>query len=89
MIDREKVIRGLECCEKANNCGNCPYDGECAKRGFALTRDAIALLREQDAVKPKWFLKDPFFRCGVCDKELPDSQFRFCPWCGRAVKWDD
>ena len=51
MIDREKVIKALECCEKANNCGNCPYDGECTKRDFALTRDAIALLREQEPVK--------------------------------------
>jgi hypothetical protein len=47
-IDRVKVIKGLECCEKVDNCGNCPYDVECAKRDFALTRDAIALLREQE-----------------------------------------
>jgi len=65
MPDREKVIKGLECCEKANNCGNCPYDGECAKRGFALTRDAIVLLREQEP---------EIVRCKDCKHYDQDTQ---------------
>lgn len=92
MPDREKIIRDIERCAHhvPDACRDCSkygggYELRCMEH---LMEDALALLREQDAVKPKWFLKDPFFRCGVCDKELPDSQFRFCPWCGRAVKWD-
>ena len=53
MTDREKVIKGLECCIKGNTCSSdCPYfngvpmtDGECIT---ALQADALALLKEQD-----------------------------------------
>ena len=50
MIDREKVIKGLECCAK-DNCtitDICPYGKEDA--GYCIERlcsDALALLKEQ------------------------------------------
>ena len=50
MIDREKVIKGLECCAK-DNCSindTCPYGKEdasyCLER---LSADALAMLKEQ------------------------------------------
>lgn len=49
-IDREKVIRGLECCgtESASDChGDCPYDGDGICIAF-LCQEALALLKEQD-----------------------------------------
>lgn len=58
MIDREKVIRGLEC--RSNNaigrdCENCPYGIQMARRWgcdfLKLAYDALALLKEQDAAK--------------------------------------
>lgn len=52
MIDREKVIRGLECCKEACAIGCCPYwngsitDGSCMLK---LHANALALLKEQEA----------------------------------------
>lgn len=53
MDDREKVIKGLECCANEEVCGSvCPYfkkfpmaDEYCV---MALLSDALALLKEQD-----------------------------------------
>ena len=52
MTDREKVIKGLECCQKSGACFNvkgptCPYY---IKTGCAdqLIEDAYALLKEQE-----------------------------------------
>ena len=56
MPDREKVIKGLECCTNSdmNMClYNCPYhkdhtDG--CSGGIKMMRDALALLKEQETV---------------------------------------
>ena len=48
----EKVIKGLECCSvPEGHCGKCPYetDGYVAECTSALARDALALLKEQEA----------------------------------------
>ena len=53
MADREKVLKGLECCCSMTGeaCRQCPYDEECAEMigsGFAhLCSDALELLKEQ------------------------------------------
>ena len=72
MIDREKVIRGLELCaydpdpgqelKEIRSCPECPYyrDG-CSSQ---LIRDALALLKEQEGVKPIGGYG--FYFCGVC-----------------------
>ena len=50
-MDREKVIKGLECCCThivGMNCGRCPYeDDDISYCTSALTYDALALLKEQ------------------------------------------
>ena len=58
MPDREKVIKGLECCIResdslySNPCNGCPYEGkECIDR---LKVDSLALLKEQEEQKRKW-----------------------------------
>ena len=48
MPDREKVIKGLECCIKHDpddkpRCGECPYDGACLNR---LKADALELAKD-------------------------------------------
>ena len=54
MIEREKVMRGLECCMRENNtnmCGDCPYHDSSETRFGCMRsamRDALALLREQE-----------------------------------------
>ena len=50
MNDREKVIKGLECCiirysDDYARCDECPYESACGKR---LKQDALALLKAQE-----------------------------------------
>ena len=86
MTDREKVIKGLECCNSLHNdsivkCAtDCPYwefDAKC--RGFVM-RDALALLKAQEPVEPKiidtvnskLYHNDMFknYYCGNCGEFL-------------------
>jgi len=52
MIDREKVVKGLEVCTKPGTRGcfydikECPYDENGCR--MALMRDALALLKERE-----------------------------------------
>lgn len=60
MIDREKVIKGLECClpmtrrNGLGDCGKCPYDRKITLEGgiteccHELMLDALALLKAQE-----------------------------------------
>lgn len=80
MIDREKVIRGLECCKEACAIGCCPYwngsitDGSCMLK---LHANALALLKEQEAV----------VRCEDCENWIPgyitDHDDFIPPKCGK------
>ena len=94
MTDREKVIKGLECCAEmsGDECRKCPYGDECLVPDFPcgmshLAADALALLREQEPVPPDT-AGAPWWRCGNCGGDIVTEQFKFCPWCGKAVKWD-
>ena len=68
MIDREKVIKGLESCAKwmgendINACDNCPYHNHFRyynnKCTAMVNNDAIALLKEQEASIPVSWLKE-------------------------------
>ena len=88
MDDREKVIKGLYYC--SNDCSLiCPYydaDGCNA----LLARDALALLKEQEAVKPIPPTDDSdLWKCGNCNHQLfRCTHQRYCEMCGRKVKWD-
>lgn len=93
MPDREKVIKGLTVCTEygtpVEDCRKCPYQGEeyCTD---AVMLDALALLREQEPVKPTE--KNGWHYCGACgrliDSDFADEEvFQYCPNCGRAVKW--
>ena len=100
MTDREKVIRAVETCfdswiDKHRNMGLDLHEVE------RMKREALELLKEQEAIKPTlavdtWICSN----CGhslesqtlIDDKENPqvlvNEQYDFCPQCGRAVKWD-
>lgn len=58
MTDREKVIKGLECCAQmaGEACRKCPYTNECEDGLFAgsahLAADALTLLREYMPMGP-------------------------------------
>lgn len=89
MIDREKVIKGLKQHREARlySCDNCPYtnDTDCQSK---LCSDAVALLKEQEPVKPDY---SPYYQewyCGNCGKMIPRA-YNYCNYCGKAVKWND
>ena len=97
MVEVEKVIRGLECCEHpyAKKCATCPYNSytpdsmECT--GY-LCKDILALLKEQEPVKPRWThptVDKKVMMCGSCGIAIPLGKPNYCPWCGRKVKWND
>ena len=52
MTDREKVIKGLECCMSEKICNSpCPYKGQCDDGGYYFSKaieDAIVLLEAQE-----------------------------------------
>ena len=101
MMDKcENVIKGLECCTTQGfGCienKKCPYGvqrygSHCVD---SLLRDALALLKAQEPVEPlrinhdtKW-QRDTECICGECGSSFYRLKVNFCPWCGRAVKWD-
>lgn len=105
MIDKEKVIKGLECCRNLNppddwDCPEeCPYSIESNPHRCCafdpLLNDALALLQEQEAVKPVVHITNANltnganFACGKCGSSFLHKAVNFCPYCGRKVKWDD
>ena len=103
-MDREKVIKGMEMCISPDECSpdECPYyirpnneSGLCWDR---LMTDALALLKEQEAVKP--VLDEQTGRiwlCGKCgayvgfednDPHDPNEFDKYCRDCGRPVLWE-
>lgn len=97
MADREKVIEALHCRAYDDDfpCFMCAYYRQdekpvarCDYRG--LMDDAIALLKEQDAVEPKVIRMNvfgyPVHACGKCGHSITESM-NYCSRCGTAVKW--
>ena len=95
-MDREKVIKALEVCiplDEDENCPmECPYYRDVCSGYSQVMRDALTLLKEQEAVKP--ILKREgrnkyynYYVCPVCDNELWYDQ-NYCIECGRPVKWE-
>lgn len=93
-MDREKVMRGLECCCThivGMSCGNCPYEIEQREdEGISdctsvLAYDALAMLKEQEAVEPRVSTAEQ--RCGHCNKVIEMDGWQSCPWCGKRIDW--
>ena len=75
------------------SCGICPYKDvqteeqidlggiECIA---ALHDDALAILKEQEAVKPTWSRGKPF--CGACGLRIHGG--KFCSECGKLILWE-
>lgn len=93
MPDRDKVISHFQDAIGASSKGN--------RWRFVrvdIIEDAIELLKEQEAVKPK-LVGVNMWECGECDTLLGWEEFsqsgidlinyKYCPGCGRKVKWDD
>lgn len=88
-MDREKVIKGLEQCKKGGSCDGCQYEFQSSQCIFHLHADALAILKEQEAVEPVP-PEDEFelYRCGKCYNQLFRCVDKYCSRCGKAVKWE-
>ena len=97
MPDREKVVKGLECCASMNGsaCRECPYSSECVaseatyQTGTAhLAADALALLKEQEAVPviQREIMHMLFWCCSSCGVAITDGD-KFCRNCGKGLIW--
>ena len=88
MIDRQKVIKGLEHCDIGGSgpCyeNDCPYyqSHDCTDE---LKNDILVLLKEQEAVEPRVSTAEQ--RCGHCNKVIEMDGWQSCPWCGKRIDW--
>ena len=83
--EKEYIVEKLqEALEEAENDGYI-----CAKIRRPIVFDAIALLKEQEAVEPKRIdrKRNHFIKCGNCNYDLLTG-YLFCPHCGRKVNWE-
>ena len=94
MPDIENVLKGLEQCKAGGSCDGCQYDINSSKCIFLLHADALALLKEQEAVEPKKVkgYNPPMYtfyeyECEKCKSPMMNKQ-PFCMGCGRPVKWE-
>lgn len=104
MPDREKVIKGLKCLAQkqeptSNPCKDCGYIN---RPNFAIcvkdvASDALALLKEQETVPPE-VDSEGTCSCGNCGETVgyfpvgfrtPEKLCKYCPECGRKVKWNE
>ena len=93
MTEKEKVILGLECCirkmEGQRVCDECPYDEDFNCLGCSVVlRQAIAMLKKQEAVKPQLSISGMWYECPICHRHLTKDRDNYCARCGRPVKWD-
>ena len=96
MPDKEKVIKRLEEAETmlaqaVDRGGEMSVIGafKCLNR----VKDALVLLKEQEAVKIEVKKINNSGRCGRCPNcliELNETDYpKFCGYCGQKVKWND
>ena len=76
MADREKVIKALENCKEGGSCDGCEFDIHSSRCIFLLHADALALLKEQEAVVKQW------------TKEIADNQLAHAPDELDRENWD-
>lgn len=97
MTDLEKVIKGLEMCIKDIECTGCPYEGECFDEnddrqfGESMMRDALVLLKEQEAKTGHWIdttkvIGFPRVQCSVCGSGQGAIWMNHCPNCGAKME---
>ena len=93
----EQVSKAIELCYTAGyNCNKCPYYNQYDCNHW-LMRDALFMLKKQEAIEPHLDVDE--WKCGNCghdlehqemlgDNVLFHEQYNYCPRCGRAVKWE-
>lgn len=90
MINREKVIKGIEHCTSHDDgrdkfggvgkCGGCPYYGcDCTDR---MKKDALVLLKEQEPHMPNGQSCESVYR-------VMEIYIGYCPRCGKKINSED
>lgn len=82
MADREKVVKGLQ---NLRDAIATDFIHE-ADQAVATIDDALDLLKEQEAVKPR--ISSVEQRCGNCNKIIEMDGWVTCPWCGKQIDWE-
>ena len=88
-MDREKVIKGLECCAGQCNYHRCPYKDPCENANGVkqIMLDALALLKEHETdAEIEGGGRDWWYVCGEC-RAMIDSSDSYCSKCGRRIRW--
>lgn len=102
MTDKwEKASKGLECCLSAKHpipCHKCDYYNNTDYNDvwscrLSLMRDARNLLKAQEPIAPKLIKMYPhdIYECGNCGHRSvgsKDYKAKYCPECGRELKWE-
>lgn len=95
MMDREKVIKGLECCAECGKCkSECPYDGKndslygCTTQ---LAKDALEVLKAQEGMLVESIANGKSHReCSNCHSDITVATMwhtgKYCPDCGCYLK---
>lgn len=100
MIDKDKVMKNIECCLRPNNtnlCGECSYKDIPYDCKHALIKDVHDLLKEQEAKIEKLigfingFSKDavPVVRCKDCKNRRMDTMSFSTHWCPIRAEYVD
>lgn len=88
MPDREKVIEKLKAMHDFLGVG-LSSQTQVFEEDQKILEDAIAMLKEQDAVKPKKAdnPEESEYCCGICGYPLWLDEF-YCAHCGRRIGWE-
>ena len=92
MIDKEKVLTGLECCRmNGKGCRQCPYNKDCDEMpdygNAQLCSDALELLKDEPLPVLNVGKYGIYFGdCPHCGKRVTKKNTSYCPYCGKAVK---
>ena len=93
MTERDEIIKGLE--SQLNDLQKYADADEAVTLTQCRAKDIVALLKEQETVKPKKIkdYKPPMYilyeyMCEKCETPMLEKQ-PFCMGCGMAVKWND
>lgn len=89
MTDREKVIKGLEDSLANLGCGYMDGVGELYAVSGENLQNAIALLKEQEAVEPLFNERMKWFVCTNCSLVLDEMRDDYCPSCGKRIAWNE
>ena len=54
---------------------------------LGVLKEILAILKEQEAVKPK--ITSAEQRCGNCNKVIEMDGWKSCPWCGKPIAWSE